>query len=393
MNISIKNKYECCGCTACASICPHDAIHMVPDSLGFKYPVVDADKCTECGLCVKTCAFHPDYDTTENLDTPETFGARHKDSEELMSSRSGGVFASIYDWILSQNGVVYGVGFSGHFVVTHKRATTKSQCKEFKGSKYVQSDLDGIFRLAKEDLKSGRIVLFSGTPCQIAGLKSFVGKKYRENLYLVDIICHGVPSPYVWRDYLDYLEKREKKEITSLNFRDKKKFGWAYHMESFCFKDGSHLYEHTYTYTFYKHIMFRQSCAECPYCNLKRPSDLTLGDFWGWEKTDPQFNLDDRGCSLILCNTPKGESLFNKVSNTLDVRTANLKDCMQAHLKNPSSLHPKWMEFEKDYSEYGFGYILNKYCRETRKELLRREVGVAKRAITKFLKRAYYKVK
>lgn len=186
MNIQDKDKSNCSGCTACATVCPHGAIRMEPDSLGFKYPVVDTDRCTDCGLCIKTCAFNSDYDKHENLVTPQAYGARHKKVEELMTSRSGAAFVALYDWILNQNGVIYGAGFSEHFKVTHKRAITKDQCEEFKGSKYVQSDLDGIFQVVLEDLKAGRIVLFSGTPCQTAGLKSLVGKRYREKLFLVD---------------------------------------------------------------------------------------------------------------------------------------------------------------------------------------------------------------
>lgn len=236
--INITNPKDCCGCTACASICAHDAISMKPDAMGFLYPEVDKSKCVDCGLCDKVCAFNDNYDQSLNLAKTEAYGARHKDMNEVESSRSGAAFIAISDWILAHGGAVYGAGYTDHFRVVHKRATTKEERDEFKGSKYVQSDLTGVFRQVKKDLKDGMIVLFSGTPCQTAGLNSYIGRKLRENLYLVDIVCHGVPSPYIWRDYINYLEEKEGDEIVWVNFRDKQQFGWSDHHETFKFKMG-----------------------------------------------------------------------------------------------------------------------------------------------------------
>lgn len=236
--IVIKEPKDCCGCTACASICTHDAISMIPDALGFLYPKVDAGKCVDCGLCEKVCQFNDNYERSLNLKEPIAYAARHKDINEVMKSRSGAAFVAISDYIIEQGGIVYGAGYKDHFRVAHKRATTKTERDEFRGSKYVQSDLTGVFRQVKKDLKNGLIVLFSGTPCQTAGLNSYVGKKLRENLLLVDIVCHGVPSPFVWRDYITYLEKKQGDEIVVVNFRDKELFGWRAHKESYYFKMG-----------------------------------------------------------------------------------------------------------------------------------------------------------
>ena len=233
--IDIKDPSMCSGCTACASICPHDAISMRPDAMGFLYPQVDIEKCIECGACERVCAFNDHYDTSMNLPQPEVYGARHKDMHEVETSRSGAAFIAISDYILENGGVVYGAGYTDHFRVVDKRAVTRDERDEFKGSKYVQSDLRGVFRQVKKDLKDGLTVLFSGTPCQTAGLNSYIGKKLRENLFLVDIVCHGVPGPYMWRDYLAYLEKKQGSEICWVNFRDKQKFGWAAHKETFKF--------------------------------------------------------------------------------------------------------------------------------------------------------------
>lgn len=357
--IQIKDKADCCGCTACASICPKDAITMEPDTLEFKYPKVDLDKCIDCGLCEKVCAFNDNYDKSLNLKEPEIYAARHKDIHEIETSRSGAAFIAISDYILENGGIVYGVGYKDHFRVAHKRATTKEERNEFKGSKYVQSDLDGIFRQVKEDLKQGNTVLFSGTPCQTAGLNSYIGNKLRENLVLVDIVCHGVPGPYMWRDYLDYLEKKQGSKICWVNFRDKQEYGWAAHKETFKFVKGEG--KMSFTYLFYQNIMFRHSCGKCHFANTQRPSDITIADFWGWEKTDPEFNKDNKGVSLVLVNTEKGCKLFEEASKDLDVIPAKLEDCMQPNLVKPSPINKKRDVFEHEYKKYGFTYIYYRY--------------------------------
>lgn len=236
--IKITDPKDCCGCTACASICAHDAITMEPDTLGFLYPKVDESKCVDCGLCDKVCQFNDNYDRSLNLEKPIAYAARHKDINEVMKSRSGAAFVAISDYILEQGGVIYGAGYKDHFRVAHKRATTKEERDEFRGSKYVQSDLTGVFRQVKEDLKNGLTVLFSGTPCQTSGLNAYVGKRLRENLILVDIICHGVPGPFLWRDYIAYLERKQGDQIVTVNFRDKELYGWKAHKESYIFKMG-----------------------------------------------------------------------------------------------------------------------------------------------------------
>lgn len=236
--IQITDPADCCGCTACASVCAHNAITMKPDVMGFLYPVVDKAKCVDCGLCEKVCSFNEHYDTSLNLSKPDAYAARHTDMDEVETSRSGAAFIAISDWILKQGGVVYGAGYADHFRVVHKRAVTPEERDEFKGSKYVQSDMESVFWQVKQDLKNGMIVLFSGTPCQTSGLNAYVGKKLRENLYLVDIVCHGVPAPYVWRDYLAYLEKKQGAKICWVNFRDKQEFGWSAHRETFKFVNG-----------------------------------------------------------------------------------------------------------------------------------------------------------
>lgn len=362
--IEIKNPADCCGCTACASICAHDAITMTPDALGFLYPEVDKAKCVDCGLCEKVCAFNDHYDTSLNLDKPLAYGARHKDMNEVETSRSGAAFIAISDYILEQGGVVYGAGYTDHFRVVHKRATTKEERNEFKGSKYVQSDMNTVFRQVKQDLRAGLTVLFSGTPCQTSGLNSYIGKRLRENLYLVDIVCHGVPSPYMWRDYIAYLENQQGVPIVRVNFRDKQKYGWAAHYETFKFKTGIEINKTSFTYLFYKHIMFRKSCGKCHFTNTKRPSDITIADFWGWEKTNPNFNTDNKGCSLVLLNTGKGRMLFEAVKDSMNTIPANLGDCLQPNMLHPTYIHPKRDTFESMYHKKGGMYVYFRYGEE-----------------------------
>lgn len=207
--IEVKDSSQCCGCSACASICGRKAITMCPDVLGFLYPKIDVNKCVECGLCEKVCAFHNDYDISSNFSCPEIYAARHKDIKEIEKSRSGAMFVALSDWVINCGGVIYGAGYTDHFRVIHKRATTHAQRDEFRGSKYVQSDMGHVFCEVEEDLRAGKVVLFTGTPCQTSGLQSFLKLKHVpiDLLYVVDIVCHGVPGPYLWRDYLAYIEK------------------------------------------------------------------------------------------------------------------------------------------------------------------------------------------
>lgn len=358
--IKISKRSSCCGCTACKSICPYDAISMKPDNMGFFYPVVDSSKCVDCGLCEKVCAFNAGYDKSLNLPYPEAYAVRHKDIKEVSTSRSGAAFIALSDWILAQGGVVYGAGYEDGFRVVHKKAKTKKERDEFKGSKYVQSDLKETFAQIKSELKAGIIVLFSGTPCQTSGLASFVGSKLREKLYLVDIVCHGVPSPFIWRDYLQYIENKVGDKAISVDFRDKTELGWAAHKESFTFSSKK-IYRKTYTYMFYEHIMFRPSCEVCYFTNIVRPSDVTLADFWGWEKTDSTFNKDNKGVSLVLCNTNKGHELFMKVVEDMLIIKTEISKCIQPNLRNPSVFNSNWQEFEMQYINKGFEYVAKRY--------------------------------
>lgn len=359
--LTFTDKSQCCGCTACTSICPKQAITMQPDGLGFLYPIINKNKCIECGLCEDVCTFNSHYEKSD-FSVPEVYAVRHKNISEIETSRSGAVFIALSDWILEKGGIVYGVGYTNHFRAIHKRATTKQQRDEFKGSKYVQSDLNTVFIQIKNDLKQGLYVLFSGTPCQTSGLRSYL-KKIKvdvDKLFIVDLVCHGVPAPYIWRDYLTYIERKKHKKVTSVDFRDKSKCGWAAHKESFTFSDKTVVCS-TYSDLFCKGIMFRHSCGNCYFANLNRPSDVTIADFWGWEKVDTEFNADDKGVSLLLINSAKGKFWFDQIKAQVYFLSTDVEHCLQPNLQYPSVIHSLRNQFEEDYIKKGFIYVGKKY--------------------------------
>jgi coenzyme F420-reducing hydrogenase beta subunit len=358
--IQITNPADCCGCTACASICAHEAITMKPAALGFLYPEAEKDKCVDCGLCDQVCAFHDHYDTSLNLPQPLAYAARHKDMAEVETSRSGAAFIAISDYILEQGGVVYGAGYADHFRVVHKRATTKEERNEFKGSKYVQSDMNTVFRQVKQDLRDGLKVLFSGTPCQTAGLHSYVGKRLREKLYLMDIICHGVPSPKLWEDYLEWQETKNHSIVTNVDFRNKVDFGWDDHRETLWFGKRKRSFN-IYTHLFYLDVFLRDSCFSCKFCNLQRPSDTSFGDFWKLRESHPELNKDNKGYSLLLVNSEKGGLLLEACSKDLQLTACDIKDCMQRNLFAPTPTRIGFEQVRLCYIQDGFTALVAKY--------------------------------
>ena len=353
--IRIDDRSQCCGCSACQAVCPHGAITMKPDRLGFMYPEVDHDLCVDCGLCENVCSFKPQGSFVK----PAAYAVRHKDDREVAGSTSGAVFVSLSDHILEKGGVVYGAAFDEGFRVMHKRAVTSDARDEMRRSKYVQSDMGDVFRQVRKDLKDGMTVLFSGTPCQTAGLRSYIGPMLSQNLYLVDIVCHGVPSPKVWEAYLDWQEKKHGSEVLKVDFRDKT-YGWRSHKEAFVFSDGK-VTDTSYTYLFYEHLTLRESCGNCHFASLGRPSDLTLADYWRKDKAVPDFASDGKGCSLILCSSVKGRELLSAVDDCLYVSETVLADCIQPNMKAPSRLHPEREAFERDFAERGLEYVMRRY--------------------------------
>lgn len=297
-----------------------------------------------------------------NWKEPKVFAVKHKDNDIRMASRSGGIFTALSDEILNNNGVVYGCILNDKFEAIHVRADSKEMRNRMRGSKYVQSDMGDIFSAVKKDLKENKQVMFSGTSCQIAGLKSFLGCEY-DNLLCVDIVCHGVPSPLIWKSYLQWQENKNGKCI-AVDFRNKKDFGWSDHVETLIMmnKNGKQkaINSQVFTKLFYGHCILRPCCYECPYKSILHPGDITIADYWGIDKAAPGFN-DDRGVSLVLVNNEKGFELFDKVNNVLNYQETKIEDSLQPPLVKPFEKPENREKFWDELYTSSFDEFVRKY--------------------------------
>lgn len=378
--INISDSLACSGCTACASVCKFQAISMEPDALGFLYPKVDGAKCVDCGLCNNVCAFQAPDERRQGW--PQTYLMQHVNPCEVLKSKSGGAFVVLSDVILQHGGVVYGVKLNREYLAEHDSATTPLERDLFRGSKYIQSDIQGVFAKVKADLKEGKTVLFSGTPCQVAGLKAFIDERFIEKLYLIDILCHGVASPAIWKDYLHTIESQKKKKIQRCIPRDPK-LGWDNSIDTFFFEDGTQYSSDYFTgYVYHKWITLRMSCSVCPFTSLNRVSDITIGDAWGAKKVEPEFDKDNLGGSIILVNTEKGRTIFKTAKSNMVVVPVDINKMMQPVLKSPTKFHPKRKALEDAYSKYGYTYVKFVYLNNT--------VVAVKTVIRRFLSQVKY---
>lgn len=337
-SIECLNKKECCGCSACFQKCPKNAITMEENQEGFLYPIVDENKCINCGLCKKVC---PQLNNCNNKNTnyPKSFAMYNMDTEELIQSSSGGIFSVLARYILDESGTVYGAAYDSNLNVNHIKITSIEELNLLRGSKYVQSNINDTYKLAEQDLKLGKKVLFSGTPCQIAGLKKYLIKEYEE-LYTCDLVCHGVPSQKLFHKYLDGLSKKLKSKVVKYNFRYKKDGYWGLLSEVVTQDGKKHILTPDFD-PFYSNFLesttYRENCYSCKYANYSRISDITLADYWGIATIHPDFYKKE-GCSLILINSPKGEKFLNLVDNEIKRIPTNLDFASEKNknLKRPS---------------------------------------------------------
>ncbi|CCK78986.1 Coenzyme F420 hydrogenase/dehydrogenase, beta subunit C-terminal domain [Desulfobacula toluolica] len=365
----VQQMESCSGCSACESICPNDAIDMKENKEGFLYPSINAEKCDQCGICEDICPVLSSNWRLPRNETPLIYAAWNNDAKIRRLSSSGGVFTDLAIGTLEIGGVVFGAGFNEDAEVTHKAVGDVNSLEDLRGSKYVQSRIGDTYEQVQELLNEKKQVLFSGTPCQIAGLYAFLGRD-DENLYTCDFICHGVPSPKVYQKYLAYMENKYNSKVKHVSFRDKR-FGWIRPVVVVDFEEGGQKWEFSqdnpYFFGFVKNIFLRRACYVCSFKGIPRVSDITLADFWGIGEREPGLD-NDKGTSLVLVNSEKGQMLWEKCRSSLFS-----KKCPAEYLNGNSTLfgsvpaNNKRDFFFRDLDRFGFEAIIDKYMKPRNK--------------------------
>lgn len=345
----------------CMEVCPKKAITLVENEEGFLEFKIDKNKCIDCGICVKKCPQLNEYKKRDYIE--QKFYAAHiKNQDEILKSTSGGIFPIIAKKVSEKdNYVIFGCEYDENFVARHNYIEDIKDLYKFRGSKYVQSDTRLIYNKVKEKLEDGKNVLFTGTPCQVSALYSYLNNKVYKNLYTIDLVCHGVPSPLLFKKYLQYLEKRNNGKIEEYEFRNKDKKNW----ELLCFYkiNNKKIYKNDsidpYYSNFIKGNTYRESCYECKYAQKERIGDITLADFWGIEKEHPEI-YSKLGNSAVIVNTKKGEELFNLIKDNIDYVESNYnKVSKQNHnLKHPTNRPEIRNNIYKDIKDKDFEQII-----------------------------------
>lgn len=326
--IDIRHKKDCCGCEACVQKCPKRCISLSLDEEGFLYPKVDISNCINCHLCEKVCPIINCDSILPAINPIQSLAVKNRNDNVRMNSSSGGVFISIAKHIIDKEGVVFGAIFDDEFEVKHTYCQSLSEIHPMMRSKYVQSRIGNSFSKVESFLKQGKTVLFTGTPCQIAGLRTYLGKDY-PNLFTVDIVCHGVPGPGIWRRYLNDL--RHDSKVSSISFREKNGYSWSHYglkiaaADQILYKDYAS--NNAYMRAFLSNNSLRPSCYACKH-KRRSGADITLGDFWGIKNILPEF-ADETGISMVVINTNKGSLLFKSLQDleTRSVDTSILINC------------------------------------------------------------------
>lgn len=341
------NKNECTGCFSCFNACPKGAIEMKEDKCGFIYPAINKEKCINCKLCEKSC---PVLNKIELNKPQKCYAGRVKDSQELKKATSGGIATKLSQKIIENNGVVYGASFEENCTVSHIRVDNKEELDKLRGSKYVHSYINNTYKLVKKDLKEGKNVLFIGTPCQVAGLKRYLFNEYK-NLYTVDIICHGVPSQKFLQNEVKRIEK--DLNIDRVNFRDKRYKEYTFSIiknNKEVFNEG--LIKSPYLCSFMASIICRENCYNCRYATSERCADLTIGDFWGLDKSSKFYSDMEKGISVLLPCTTKGIELINSIQDSIELEERQIDEAVDgnAQLKHVVPQNKKAKEFRERYN-------------------------------------------
>ncbi|MCD8012957.1 MAG: Coenzyme F420 hydrogenase/dehydrogenase, beta subunit C-terminal domain [Lachnospiraceae bacterium] len=314
----------------------------------------------------------------------EVYAVKHREETVRAASRSGGIFTALSDLVLESGGIVYGCVLTEDFRAVHTRADHAYLRNQMRGSKYIQSELGDTYKKVKLDLDAGRNVIFSGTSCQVAGLRSFLGREY-ESLICVDIVCHGVPSKKVWLKYLGWQEKRAGKKVVAVDFRDKGAFGWRAHIETLTMVDGSRENSEVFKNLFYGHTVLRPCCYECPYKDVIHPGDITIADYWGIEKAAPEFD-DDKGVSLVLVNTDRGSDMFAECKEKLVWKQTRIEDSMQPPLKAPFTRPANRDAFWKDLQTEDFEMVAKRYGGYGRINAVKKKASGLKKRVNRIIK-------
>lgn len=352
---------DCCGCEACANICPKSCITMQPDEQGFMHPIIDEAVCINCDLCRKACPILGEKSVGV---APKVIACKNRNDNIRSNSSSGGIFTALAEHIINDGGVVYGAAFNMQMEVGHQRIESIEELSALRGSKYTQSRIGDCLTRAKKDLSNGRKVLFTGTPCQIGGLRSYLGKNY-EGLYCIEVVCHGIPSPAIFRHYLNSLETKAGSKISEFNFRDKTE-SWQQYSIRVKFENGALIHqrgaENPFQRGFIADLYTRPSCTACQFKKFASGADITLGDFWGSGIFGKEYN-DDRGISLVCVNSDKGEKLFNYIKSALyDIRPSTLLDATQFNpcIVRSTTMHPKSEKFWRAYKSEDFDALVTR---------------------------------
>ena len=353
-----NNERNCCACTACVNICPQNIIRLVENEKGFLVPKVDDEKCIKCGKCVKVCPYNKKRCINRDTSIDEVLEVKIKKGR--MKSQSGGAFYAFAKHFIKQKGIVYGVELKNDIAI-YARKDTIEGIKQLRGSKYVQAVMRNAISQVRDDLLNNKKVLFSGTSCQIHGMLIYLRECGVDctNLYTCDLICHGVCSPRVFDDYLEYLRKVFPNS-TDFIFRDKRIAGWSGHVESFVTSQGSIIYSENYCKIFYENIVLRDNCYLCQYANEDRISDITISDFWGLQNLDIKFS-DSFGVSMVIPNTQKGLELISAIKHKSLIQKYCYKD-KQINLRKPTERNDKYDVFWEEYFKVGFLETVMKYC-------------------------------
>jgi len=370
--IDIRRKEDCCGCGACYDACTKDAIIWQCDEESFSYPRVDTSKCVDCGLCNKVCPIlnSDELNSRNKSFTPIIIGAYHKDADIRFTSTSGGAFWGLAESWVKDGGYVAGAIFYDHFKIRHIVTNTVEELQKIKGSKYSQSDCRGMYREILRLLKAGERVMATGLPCQMAALRQYLRKDY-DNLIIIDLICHSVPSPLLFEKYIDYLEHKYNSRIVNYHPKNKELGGWHQFSFKAYFEDGQiyHQNNDLYTNVAFDSIMARYSCFECHYKNVPQPSDITIGDFWGIENVDRSFDSPN-GVSKIMLNTQKGADYFKSLTCFVS-KEYTIQDAIISNKRAWTQLKPakrcdqKARErFVNNLHHKSFSYTVQKYNRQ-----------------------------